>query len=102
MISNLRCLSNFFFGNNPHYSVLAKLIDNLLFLIQFITLVNSKFTLFCSSFKLLLHIVKFVSSANSFTLNLVSEGRSFIYNKNKSGPKVTKEKEEETTASQVY
>ena len=39
-------------------------------------------------FALFPDIVRLVASANKLTLNLVAEGRSFLYKRNSKGPKV--------------
>ena len=68
--------------------VFLKLIVNLFACIQATILVNSLLTDFSSSQTLPFDKVKVVSSANNNVLNLVTEGRLFMYNKKRIGPSV--------------
>ena len=70
------------------YSVLEKLIESVFSLIQLSVFINSLWISNFNCFALFPDIVRLVSSANKLTLNLVAEGRSFMYKRNSKGPEV--------------
>ena len=68
--------------------VFLKLIVNLFACIQATILVNLLLTDFSSSRTLPFDKVRVVSSANNNVLNLVTQGRLFMYSKKRIGPSV--------------
>ena len=64
------------------YSVLEKLIESLFPLIQLSIFINSLLISDSNCFALFPDIVRLASSANKLTLNLVAEGRTFMYKRN--------------------
>ena len=70
------------------YSLLLRLIVNLLDFIHLLTRFNSFWAITCNSLIFLLDIVKLVSSANKQVLKDVILAKSLMYIMNKNGPKV--------------